>query len=474
MTKNIIFWLLWFIGTVAIAGYLSAAMIYGGNRSSLLIGETTSGHHQIELSCNTCHDDGFSNVDTIQKACVKCHQEELKRAKDSHPIKKFRDPRNADRLEKLNAMLCVTCHREHNPKLVSLMGMGVTLPQDYCFKCHSKIGEDRPHTHQNLEFSTCASAGCHNYHDNTALYEKFLEQRAQQPDMKETQLVAHLNFERLSEEMGGLKRGAPLQVNQADAPGEHLLQPLLESWHKDAHARNGVNCSSCHRQAKGKTSWIKKPGRQVCATCHKEENKSFLQGKHGMRLGDDLYASKADPFGLFAARKLSPMRPELARLPMKQKAHGTELTCNTCHSIGAGNHQYNLQFAKVEACVKCHDSKHTKAYLTSPHFELFQKEQTGQLARGSGVSCATCHMPRVEREDEYENFIYVISHNQNDNLRPNEKMIRSVCLSCHGLRFSIDSLADKDLISKNFNGRPKVKIPSIDWTLKRSSKKEEN
>ena len=37
------------------------------------------------------------------------------------------------------------------------------------------------------------------------------------------------------------------------------------------------------------------------------------------------------------------------------------------------------------------------------------------------------------------------SHNQNDGLRSNEKMIRPVCLDCHGLGFAIDALADDDL-----------------------------
>ena len=194
-----------------------------------------------------------------------------------------------------------------------------------------------------------------------------------------------------------------------------------------------------------------------------------------MRLNPDLLQSKSDPWGiLFKEKKFTPMRPELARLEMKKSAHGTDLTCNTCHSVGKINHKFNLQEAKVEACLSCHDDEHSKAYLTSPHYKLWQKEIKGELPKGSGVTCATCHMPRVEVEDEYENIIYLINHNQNANLRPNEKMIRSACLSCHGLRFSIDSLADPKLIKKNFHGRSTFKIESIDWVLKRSSKPEEN
>jgi len=61
----------------------------------------------------------------------------------------------------------------------------------------------------------------------------------------------------------------------------------------------------------------------------------------------------------------------------------------------------------------------------------------------------------------------VTTHNQNAYLRPNEKMIRPVCMSCHGVAFSIDALADPKLVESNFNGRPEVHIESIDWALRR-------
>ena len=52
----------------------------------------------------------------------------------------------------------------------------------------------------------------------------------------------------------------------------------------------------------------------------------------------------------------------------------------------------------------------------------------------------------------------LVQHNQNDGLQPNEKMIRPVCMSCHGLGFSIDALAGKkvaslDMVRKRFLNR---------------------
>jgi hypothetical protein len=68
-------------------------------------------------------------------------------------------------------------------------------------------------------------------------------------------------------------------------------------------------------------------------------------------------------------------------------------------------------------------------------------------------------------------IIVKVNHNQNDNLRPNEKMIRPVCMQCHSLDFSIDALADEKLILNNFAHPPTEHIPSIDWALKRENKK---
>ena len=81
-------------------------------------------------------------------------------------------------------------------------------------------------------------------------------------------------------------------------------------------------------------------------------------------------------------------------------------------------------------------------------------------------------MPRTESKTA--NGVYVhTQHNQNDNLRPNEKMLRSVCMSCHGLGFSIDALADKDLVQRNFIGKPAIHIESIDMAGRRHEEAQE-
>ncbi len=423
-------WILWI--TVSAAGglFVMAIIVYGGNRAFLLIGRTTDGHHQIELACDACHTSVFGGPRFCKMPVSTATAPSSRASNDSHPLSKFTDPRNADRIVGLDARYCVTCHQEHRPGITH--AMGVTLPDDYCFHCHSDIAKDRP-SHAGLKFTTCNSAGCHNFHDNRALYDRFLIQHAGEPDDLKVQKVALLDFlNKPSAPADGqpIKLPKPLHAGDADAPPDHRGEAnVIAEWSMDAHSRAGVNCSGCHTKKAEPNIWIASPGIETCKSCHANQAKTFTEGRHGMRLREGLLASRDGPFGLFKASKLPPMTPAQARLPMKADAAHKTLECNTCHSA----HQYDLARAQVTACAGCHDDPHTRAYFASPHYDLFKKEAAGTLPRGSGVSCATCHMPVIETQDEYGTKTIFVTHNQNDNLLPNEKMVRSVCANCHGL-----------------------------------------
>lgn len=410
---------------------------------TFLPGPTTAGHYQIELRCNVCHTPGMG---VKQDSCLECHAQELKLAKDTHPASKFNDPSNAALLEVLDARKCITCHEEHVPERTHPMGL--SLPEDYCYRCHDDITEVRP-SHEGLGFETCASAGCHNFHDNRALYENFLASHFEEPSMLEKAMVPQrktiLNVpEKFISE--------PLKLEDHDAEGQINFDiHILEDWAASTHAAAGINCSDCHETQEG--NWNEKVSTKQCQSCHTEEAKGFLAGKHGMRLAVDL----------------EPMRPTDARLPMKAEAAHAELSCNSCHSA----HSYSTPVAAVDSCMNCHEDQHTLAYLESTHFELWQSELAGETEPGTGVSCATCHMPRMETKSKGGKVAVV--HNQNNNLRPNEKMIRSVCANCHGLEFTLDSLADPVLIKNNFSTSPDHTIKSAEmaskWLNRRKTKK---
>jgi hypothetical protein len=462
MSRNVMLWLLWIVITVPAGLYVVGVIVYGGNRSFMLVGKTTNGHHQIELACDSCHTSVFGDADVLQEACVKCHGAELREANDTHPKSKFTDPRNADRTEILDARYCVTCHREHRPGITN--AMGVTLPNDYCALCHRDIAEERP-SHEGLAFTTCASSGCHRFHDNRALYSDFLIKHAGQPDRMNPQVAAVVDF--LREKQGKPKPARALTVSDVDAPTQFRTEAAVAAWAKDRHASSGVNCSGCHTTASDRSTWIEAPGLAQCQGCHAQQVTTFTEGKHGMRLRPGLLMSNDGPFGLFKKTGLTPMTPGQARIPMRKDAHDTALGCNTCHSA----HQYDRVAAATEACAGCHNDPHTRAYFESPHYDLFKKELAGTLPRGSGVSCATCHMPATTRRAEDGSRSIFVTHNQNDNLRPNEKMVRTACGHCHGLQFTLDALADTALIANNFKGRPTVHIQSIEWAIRREKER---
>ena len=437
--RGLIQWTLWLMLTIGAVAYLGVQLFLEEQKPDLLIGTSSHGHYQIELQCGACHTEAFGGPEVLQNACVDCHGEELNAALDSHPVKKFTDPRNANRIENLDARYCVSCHREHNPDITRAAGL--TLPEDYCFECHQDIGEERD-THKGLGFETCASAGCHNFHDNLALYEDFLLKHAGDPIHTGGRQPAR-NLDAYLTSLGQ----DWAQSNPEPLPDGFDSADIHAGWADSAHGQAEVACSNCHlSQSDNQSTWTENPGHEVCATCHQAETSGFLAGKHGMRL----------------ARGLPPMTPAQARLPMKADAGHRELNCSSCHVP----HADDTRRAAVEACLGCHNDDHSLAYRQSPHYEQWQKALAGEIPVEQGVSCATCHMPRIETETNGIERI-LVEHNQNSTLRPNEKMIRPTCMNCHGLGFAIDALADPALIENNFSGMPSEHIRSIDMAVER-------
>ena len=485
--RNRLLWALWIGLTLMLAAGASARLYLGGDRTTFLPGDTAGVHHQIEMACETCHTSKpFATQAKIRKdinkTCVSCHKAELKASNDSHPKSKFTNPRMAPFWEKIDARYCTSCHMEHQPEVTNA-GL-VTLPEDFCVACHSEGKQDvrvnRP-SHEGLEFDTCATAGCHNFHDNRALYEDFLLKHGNQPWLKDEPLHP---FEAMARTR---PRAAEDEISiylaSIAAPEGARDIDIETHWAASAHAAADVGCGGCHA-AKAETeeevlaAWVDSPEEAVCASCHRAEAKTFALGRHGMRQHPDVANPRkaktmlkrvgfSDPSETMIAaleRYLADpgapvqMSTTEARVELHGDVHAQNLTCNTCHDP----HEQDVSFAAVDACLSCHADDHSAAYEDSPHAELWRDEQAGLLPHGSGVTCATCHMPKTERKG-----LITTNHNQNDTLRPNEKMIRPVCMECHSLEFAIDALADSNLIANNFSGQPVRHIESIDWALNR-------
>jgi len=439
--KQIILWSSWIVVTLILSVYLTNSLL-GQDKSVFLPSETTHGHYQIEMACDVCHT-SFDGVK--QEACLDCHAAELELANDSHGEGKFADPRNASMLELIDAQKCITCHVEHRPDMTDTMG--VTVPQDYCIYCHEEIAQDRP-SHEGMPFKECRDA-CHNYHDNTALYEDFLLKNLHQPDTLDNPVTIGRNFMDVYR-INPKDPVKPLTLTDQDAPTGVDLEKGKD-WIDSSHANAGVNCMGCHRlepSGTGNQVWTDKPDHRACEACHDLEVAGFLAGRHGMRLAIDL----------------SPMTTDIARQPMKSDAH-KDLNCMSCHK--AHKFSTDSRYTAVESCLKCHADDHSRAYKASLHFRLWNEELKGQTK--AGVSCATCHLPREVIEKGGIKRI-VVQHNQNLNLRPNQKMIRSVCINCHGLGFSLDALVDAELVRHNFSEPPSIHIESLEMAEKRLKK----
>lgn len=461
-SKNTPLWILWLLLTVALGGWLLYTLLQGeeADKTMFLPGTTTPGHYQIEQVCSACHGESFSDRDVMQEKCEGCHADALKDAKDDHPKSKFTDPRNADRIAVLDARYCVTCHVEHRPEITH--PMGVTIPQDTCYLCHKDIAGDRP-SHEGMAFDTCTGAGCHNFHDNTALYEDFLLKHADAAPTDFEGRMLMSNLAEIAEQLPDYPLDdwplEPANVADQQLPeGVNMDAHIAEDWLASGHAEAGVGCKACHTPAASAAdpdpTWTDHPDHSVCASCHQGEVQGFITGRHGMRL---------DATNLGHA--LSPMTTDMARLPMQTDAAGRELTCQSCHSA----HRYDTRDAQVDSCLGCHADEHSLAYKASKHFQLWQAELAGEAEAGSGVSCASCHMPRLEKDYYWGTFVHhEVQHNQSQNLQPNEKMIRPVCQNCHGLGFAIDALADPALIDSNFSQPPTVHIRSIDLATERA------
>ena len=486
MSRKTVFWVLLAAGTPIAVAVVAIWMFVGGDRRTLTIGAITDAHHQFEMACETCHvAPAFSSPATaaraMNEACRGCHEDELRAAGDSHDRKLFRSPRMAVYRDRLDVRLCTTCHVEHRPEITR--AGAVTIALDFCVACHGAgdqdVREARP-SHADLTFESCASAGCHNFHDNRALYADFLVEHAGLPWLAPApvhELSARYRARQAPE-------GLALGYGDAVAPAAALADAAaLEHWAASGHAAAGVNCAACHApdaaagasRAEVEALWIEAPDRGVCVGCHQPQAEGFARGRHGMRWHPEIAAPR-DPGRRLEAIGLGGLLPEAvaawladpplpahmtaaeARLPMR--AGAGSLDCGTCHLP----HAVDTGRAAVEACLSCHDDAHSRAYVGSPHHALWLAERAGAAPPGTGVSCATCHMAKVERHGEI-----ATDHNQNDMLRPNEKVIRPVCLDCHGLGFAIDALADGGLIARNFEGRPALRVESIEWALRHAA-----
>ena len=225
------------------------------------------------------------------------------------------------------------------------------------------------------------------------------------------------------------------------------LDEITQLWQTSAHALTEVNCSSCHQDSETK-QLVMKPTQESCRSCHEYDVDTFLLGKHGIR----------------TLEGLSPLTPAMAHLPMKESAMGLQMSCNTCHGV----HSVNTIQASVDSCLMCHNDPHSLNYKSSPHAKLVELTSLPR-PNEEAVTCATCHLPRTEVGSSI-----LVNHNNTYTLLPRDRMVRDVCMNCHGVEHAYNSIFDDKLVESNFAQPPTQKMLTFqlvrDLEKKRSSK----
>ncbi|NEO49733.1 MAG: hypothetical protein F6K55_38795 [Moorea sp. SIO4A3] len=248
---------------------------------------------------------------------------------------------------------------------------------------------------------------------------------------------------------GGVPKDAAASLSQAE------LVEINQLWQGSAHALADVNCSSCHQDSETK-ELVVKPTQESCQSCHEVAVETFLYGKHGIRISEGL----------------SPLTPAMAHLAMKESAIDNQMNCNSCHNV----HSVDTWQASVDSCLTCHNDTHSLNYQNSKHAQLFADQGTLPRPNGESVTCASCHLPRQELENT-ENTIVVVNHNNTFTLKPRDRMVKEVCMNCHSVEYSYNSIFDDELVEENFSQPPTLKLETFDlvraFEKKRSSQAEE-
>ncbi len=221
----------------------------------------------------------------------------------------------------------------------------------------------------------------------------------------------------------------------ADKVSEVELQKIEQQWQTSAHALAEVNCSSCHQNEETK-KFVAKPTEETCKSCHENSVDTFLLGKHGIRTFEGL----------------SPLTPAMAHLPMKDDSLDKQMNCTTCHD----EHTANTYKASVDSCLTCHSDNHSLNYQNSPHANVFQKIGTLARPNSDSVTCATCHLPRTVSGDSV-----LVNHNNTYTLKPRDRMVKEVCMNCHGVEHSYNSIFDDELVEANFARPPTQKLQTF-------------
>ena len=166
--------------------------------------------------------------------------------------------------------------------------------------------------------------------------------------------------------------GFCISCHQERTPG------LFQSWVESKHAKNGVNCITCHIDHQAASDQKAMVFPEKCGECHKKQLEEFRKSRHS--IGFDRMRIQGEYLGI----------PQEIRAAFCERCHSIQKRCNSCHT----SHRFSLNEARdPDACGACHlgpDHPHKEMYETSLHGTIYKMTQNPDRA----PRCITCHMPK--------------------------------------------------------------------------------
>jgi DmsE family decaheme c-type cytochrome len=144
---------------------------------------------------------------------------------------------------------------------------------------------------------------------------------------------------------------------------EDKIKPAL--WKTSEHAQANVKCWDCHSQgATPHSKLIRKPGPEVCYSCHPEQRATFeLTSHHPVREGRVTCSDCHDPHKHTTTRdkiqsclNCHPDRrgPFIFEHPVVRSANQLTGGCLACHRPHGSPNEFLHKFAGRGLCLQCH------------------------------------------------------------------------------------------------------------------------
>jgi hypothetical protein len=260
---------------------------------------------------------------------------------------------------------------------------------------------------------------------------------------------------------------------------KELSPSFVKEWQISSHARNGVDCYSCHKAGKSDPDAMEHNGYTIailvtpkdCGRCHEKEVAEMTGSHHAMAgdilnsldnyLGEILGGPEAVAVGCqqchgSKVKVLADGTLDVNSWPNtgigRMNPDGSKGSCSACHT----RHRFSkAQAREPQTCGKCHlgpDHPQIEVYQESKHGILYEANKASlNMDHDSWIvgkdytvapTCATCHMSATPSQPVTHDVGTRISwtlrppvSKKLENAEKRRDAMKDVCSSCHSAPF---------------------------------------